>query len=163
MNMKILAYMLLAFSALLASCHREPIVVNADEMAATKALNEKYHDLVVGHWQYFSQTEFTEITQDITFKADGNYNGHLLYRSRQQVMVGGKPVITDWTKQIDEDVEGQWELMYSKSQNKNLLHLSSNSKIVLRDVGEFFDATQSKLIIESPFMFKTERIEFTRK
>ena len=40
MLMKILAYVLFAFSALLASCHREPIVVNADEIAATKQLNE---------------------------------------------------------------------------------------------------------------------------
>ena len=47
MFMKILAYVLFAFSALLASCHREPIVVNADEIAATKQLNEKYHDLIV--------------------------------------------------------------------------------------------------------------------
>ena len=47
MFMKILAYVLFAFSALLASCHRAPIVVNADEIAATKQLNEKYHDLIV--------------------------------------------------------------------------------------------------------------------
>jgi hypothetical protein len=78
-------------------------------------------------------------------------------------MVGGKPVLTDWTKQIDEDLEGQWELMYSKSQSRNLLHLSSKSHFVRVRVIEFFDANQSKLIIESPFVIDTGRIEFTRK
>ena len=95
MFMKILAYVLFAFSALLGSCHREPIVVNADEIAATKQLNEKYHDLIVGHWHHFSQTELTEVTQEFVFKTDGTYTGHILYRSRQQVMIGGKPMGAD--------------------------------------------------------------------
>ena len=153
MFMKILAYVLFTFSALLASCHREPIVVNADEIAATKQLNEKYHDLIVGHWHHFSQTELT----------DGTYTGHILYRSRKQVMVGGKPVLTDWTKRIDEDLEGQWGLMYSKSQSRNILHLNSKSHFIGVRVIEFFDANQSKLIIESPLVIESGRIEFTRK
>ena len=163
MFMKILAYVLFAFSALLASCHRAPIVVNADEIAATKQLNEKYHDLIVGHWHHFSQTELTEVTQEFVFKTDGTYTGHILYRSRKQVTVGGKPMLTDWTKQIDEDVEGQWGLMYSKSQSRNLLHLNSKSHFIGVRVIEFFDANQSKLIIESPLVIESGRIEFTRK
>ena len=163
MFMKILAYVLFAFSALLASCHREPIVVNADEIAATKQLNEKYHDLIVGHWHHFSQTELTEVTQEFVFKTDGTYTGHILYRSRQQVMIGGKPVLTDWTKQINEDLEGQWGLMYSKSQSRNLLRLSSNSHFIGMGIIEFFDANQSKLIIESPLAIESGRIEFSRK
>ena len=163
MFIKILAYVLFAFSALLASCHRAPIVVNADEIAATKQLNEKYHGLIVGHWHHFSQTEFKEITQEFVFKGDGTYTGHILYRSRQQVMIGGKPMLTDWTKQIDEDVEGQWELMYSKSQSRNLLRLSSNSHFIGMGVIEFFDANQSKLIIKSPLAIESGRIEFSRK
>lgn len=163
MFMKILAYVLFAFSALLASCHRAPIVVNADEIAATKQLNEKYHDLIVGHWHHFSQTELTEVTQEFVFKADGTYTGHILYRSRQQVMIGGKPMLTDWTKQIDEDLEGQWGLMYSKSQSRNLLRLSSNSHFIGMGIIEFFDANQSKLIVESPLAIESGRIEFSRK
>ena len=72
-------------------------------------------------------------------------------------------MLTDWTKQIDEDLEGQWGLMYSKSQSRNLLHLNSKSHFVRVRVIEFFDANQSKLIIESPFVIETGRIELTRK
>ena len=120
MLMKILAYVLFAFSALLASCHRAPIVVNADEIAATKQLNEKYHDLIVGHWHHFSQTELTEVTQEFVFKTDGTYTGHILYRSRKQVMVGGKPVLTDWTKQIDEDLEKYVKKINLQSKGKKI-------------------------------------------
>ena len=78
-------------------------------------------------------------------------------------MVGGKPVLTDWTKLIDEDLEGPWELMYSKSQSRNLLRLSSNSHFIGMGIIEFFDANQSKLIIKSPLAIESGRIEFSRK
>lgn len=44
--------------------------------------------------------------------------GHILFMTRDSVVINGEKVITDWNRLIDNDIAGEWSLLYKSSSKK---------------------------------------------
>ena len=80
----------------LASCYIEPERLTDDAASQeTKALREKYTDKVIGNWEYVLQSDLGYMKVNYTFADNDIMEGHLLYMTRDSVMVMGERVVTD--------------------------------------------------------------------
>ena len=145
----------------LVSCYNEPEPQPNDAASLeTKELREKYANKVKGNWEYVLQSDLGYMKVNYTFADDDIMEGHLLYMTRDSVMVKGERVVTDWDVSIDEDFAGYWDLRYLSAEKKNVLHLHVTSGYAQQEFAEFYDVNDSILEIQSPYpMTKIARMK----
>lgn len=135
----------------LTSCRKE--LESAPDDAAsleTKALREKYTDKVIGNWEYVRQSDLRYMKVNYTFADNDIMEGHLLYMTRDSVLVKGERVVTDWYVSFDDDFAGYWDLRYLSSEKKDVLHLCFTSGYCQNEFSEFYDVSDSILEIQFP-------------
>ena len=73
-------------------------------------------------------TSFSYIEQNHSFQKDGTLKGNILLKERDSVFVNGIPTFTDWHVVLESDIAGKWDLLYQKSQKKNVLYFDGRGK-----------------------------------
>ena len=117
MNMKNIIIGLLAIIAItLSSCSSEPEWADPEAHEKTEQLREQYASFIAGTWHYESISEKQRVFEQLTFKADGTFNGQRKWQARQVVTIGGEEQYTDWedVPQTNGTFAGTWSLKWER-------------------------------------------------
>ena len=120
MNMKNIIIGLLAIIALaLSSCSKDPEWADPEAHEKTEQLREQYASFIAGTWHYESISEKQRVFEQLTFKADGSFNGQRKWQARQVVTIGGEEQYTDWedVPQANGTFAGTWSLKWERNSN----------------------------------------------
>ena len=146
---KYICFLLLLFFV---SCERDIVVSGDDYTPETAQLRNLYLEKIYGEWMYTETSTFSHIEQYYNLCSDGTIDGHVLFMTRDSVFINGEKVITDWKRIIDNDITGEWSLLYKASLKKNVLYFNAKGKIGKSQYVDFVDVNDSILEIQSPLI-----------
>lgn len=113
---------------------------------------EEYQEEGSSPGVFESQLLFSVKKQYYNFKSDGIMLGHILFMTRDSVVINGEKVITDWNRLIDNDIAGEWSLLYKSSSKKNVLYFNARGKFGDSKYVDFIGVNDSVLEIQSPLI-----------
>ncbi|MBQ0022875.1 MAG: hypothetical protein KBT29_06505 [Prevotellaceae bacterium] len=123
MKVKVFMFLMLAMMAL-ASCSSDSEVVDKTT-PETKALRQKYGTQVVGDWYVEKVTDTKRYFQQMTFQENGTVTYSYRQESRQEVLVDGVYVMTDWMVNVATNGYGTWSLNNSRENYTDYLDITS--------------------------------------
>lgn len=100
------------------SCERDFVASGDEYTPETTHIRDLYLEKISGEWIHTEISNFSYIKQYYNFKSDGIMLGHILFMTRDSVVINGEKVITDWNRLIDNDIAGEWSLLYKSSSKK---------------------------------------------
>ncbi len=135
-----------------------PKIIEEEVSEKTSELRKKYKDKLIGSWYFKRENKKRKAFEAYTFEKDGTMTGILKYMKRDSVIIGGKPMLTDWSFVIDDTIKGKWELYYSGDMEMNILSINANvvssqkEKIIPFHTNfQFIDVNESTLHIAGLF------------
>lgn len=158
---KYISFVLL-FLFISASCTNDISFLGDEYSQETADLKNLFYDKVVGDWTYKKTNSFSYIEQNYSFHKDGTLKGNILLKKRDSVFVNGTPTLTDWYIVLESNIAGNWDLLYQKSQKKNVLYFNGRGKYGESKFVDFFTANDTILDIWSPLLVN-ERIKFHKR
>ena len=145
-------YILILSLMFFISCESD-IVTSGDEYTPeTTHIRDLYLEKISGEWIHTEISNFSYIKQYYNFKSDGIMSGHILFMTRDSVVINGEKVITDWNRLIDNDVTGEWILLYKSSLKRNVLYFNARGKFGDSKYVDFIGVNDSVLEIQSPLI-----------
>lgn len=134
------------------SCERDIVTLGDECTPETTHIRNLYLKKISGEWIYTEISNFSYIKQYYNLKSDGIMSGHILFMTRDSVIINGEKVITDWNRVIDNDIAGEWTLLYKSSSKKNVLYFNARGKIGDSKYVDFIGVNDSVLEIQSPLI-----------
>lgn len=143
--------LLLSIIVFFQSCSKEELPQDDTQSQETRTLRELYSRSIHGHWSSANESQYFFLAQEYNFLNDSVFEGHVLLKKRDSLIVDGQKAFTEWDTIVNTKFNGTWDLRYLSSTGKNSLCLHPRSDYAFNRSTEFYGVNDSVLEIQSPF------------